>query len=132
MATHPLPIVALSRHFVPISGMAAIRPLQIGLFGTEVAILWEDGRESYISAEDLRRYSPSADNIGEPDIMGRYRGGNPNLDVSGILVEGYEPIGNYALRFIFSDGHGSGLYSFNFLRRMVDHLEAGQPFDPRM
>jgi DUF971 family protein len=45
-------------------------PANIQLIGNEVAIVWADGAESYIPMEELRAASPSAQNIGERDILG--------------------------------------------------------------
>ena len=33
-----------------------------------------------------------------------------------VTIEGIEPVGNYAVAFAFSDGHGTGIYRFDFLR----------------
>ena len=40
-------------------------PTNIQLIGTEVAIVWDDGAESYLACEKLRAASPSASNMGE-------------------------------------------------------------------
>lgn len=91
-------------------------PEQIDLIGNMVAIRWPDGREDYHRMEDLRARSPSADNIGEPDIFGNIRGGDPRTEFPGVTVEGFEIVGRYAVRFIFSDGHQTGLFTFASLR----------------
>jgi len=91
-------------------------PLNIQLIGPEVAIAWDDGTESYFPAERLRAASPSASNIGERDVLGNQYGGNGPKQFPGVTVLGWERVGNYALRFDFSDGHRTGLYSFDFLR----------------
>jgi DUF971 family protein len=94
-------------------------PINIEIIGQEVAIVWDDGMESYLPFEKLRAASPSAANIGERDILGnRYGGGGPRT-FPGVQVLGWERVGNYALRFDFSDGHGTGLYSFDYLRQLA-------------
>lgn len=94
-------------------------PIDIQLIGQEVAIVWDDGQESYFAFEKLRAASPSASNIGEMDVLGnRYGGGGPR-SFPGVQVLGWERVGNYALRFDFSDGHRTGLYSFDYLRRLA-------------
>jgi DUF971 family protein len=35
-----------------------------------------------------------------------------------VRVTGWEQIGNYAIRFKFSDGHGTGLYTYDYLRTL--------------
>jgi len=95
-------------------------PVNIQLIGAEVAILWSDGAETYFGSESLRAASPSAENQGERDIFGQQYGGNGPKTFPGVLVTGWEQVGNYALRFDFSDGHRTGLYSFDYLRRLAE------------
>lgn len=52
-----------------------MKPKNIQIIGTELAIVWDDESESYFSSEFLRRHSPSAENIGEKDIFGNKYGG---------------------------------------------------------
>lgn len=68
-----------------------------------------------LPAEFLRVHSPSA------EVQGH---GNPILQTSKINValEGVEPAGQYALKLTFSDGHDSGLYTWDYL----DHLSRNQ------
>jgi DUF971 family protein len=91
-------------------------PEHISFVANTVAIRWPDGREQYVSMEELRAASPSAENMGEPDLFGNIHGGDPRRHFPGVTVTGYEEIGRYAIRFIFSDGHQSGLYSFAYLK----------------
>lgn len=97
---------------------ASYTPANIQLAGDEVAIAWSDGRESYLGAERLRAASPSAETQGERDIFGRQYGGDGPRKFAGVRVLGWERVGNYALRFDFSDGHRTGLYSFEYLRKL--------------
>ena len=95
-------------------------PANIQLIGTEVAIVWEDGAESYFPMSELRAASPSAQNIGERDILGNQYGGDGPKQFPGVTVHGWEIVGNYAIRFDFSDGHRTGLYSYDFLRELAE------------
>ena len=63
--------------------------------------------------------SPSASNIGERDILGVQHGGDGPKQFPGVAVIGWETVGNYALRFEFSDGHRTGLYSYDYLRQLA-------------
>lgn len=94
-------------------------PLNIQLIGHEVAIAWSDGAETYYTFEQLRAASPSASNLGERDVLGNQYGGDGPKKFPGVQVLGWERVGNYALRFDFSDGHRTGLYSFDYLRRLA-------------
>lgn len=93
-------------------------PVRIELIGSEIAIKWADGAESFLAVPTLRAASPSAAARGEPDIFGRMSGGEGPQDFSGVAVTGWEIVGNYAVRFTFSDGHRTGLYSYDLLRRL--------------
>lgn len=96
-------------------------PTTIQLVGHEIAIAWSDGVESYFAEEFLRAASPSAENMGERDVLGRQIGGDPRTTFPGVTVVSWKQIGNYALQFEFSDGHRTGLYSFDYLRRLHDN-----------
>ena len=93
-------------------------PETIDLIGNTVAIRWADGREDFHEMEKLRALSPSAENIGEPDLFGRIHGGDPRTAFPGVTVTDYELVGRYAVRFIFSDGHQTGLFTYRYLREM--------------
>lgn len=89
-----------------------------------MAVAWADGTETFFRMEDLRAASPSAANIGEKDIFGRQYGGDGPKSFPGVRVLGYEPIGQYAIRLVFSDGHGSGIFSFEYLKHLAETLDA--------
>jgi len=97
-----------------------LSPTDVQLIGSEVAIRWNDGGESYIPFATLRAASPSAETRGERDIFGHHYGGEAPKSHAGVEVLTWERIGNYALRFDFSDGHRTGLYAYDLLRRLGD------------
>lgn len=95
-----------------------LSPTNIQIIGNEIAIAWSDGQESYFDFEQLRAISPSAENQGEVDILGVRHGGNGrDARFIGVRVLRWNIIGNYAIRFEFSDGHNSGLYAYDYLRQ---------------
>jgi len=94
-------------------------PVNIQLIGQEIAIVWSDGAESYVTCEKLRAASPSASNQGERDIFGHQYGGAGPKKFPGVTVVRWEQVGNYAIRFDFSDGHNTGLYSYDYLRKIA-------------
>ena len=96
-------------------------PQNIQLIGSELAIVWDDGVESYFPAAKLRAASPSADQRGERDIFGNQYGGTGRTDFSGVQITAWERVGNYALRFDFSDGHRTGIYGYDYLRDLARH-----------
>ncbi|SKA92743.1 Protein of unknown function [Prosthecobacter debontii] len=93
-----------------------ITPEHIELIGSEVAIRWSDQSEDYIACERLRAFSPSAETTGERDLLGRKYGGTEQKSYPGVLVRGWHLIGGYAVQFDFSDGHNTGLYTFDYLK----------------
>jgi DUF971 family protein len=93
-------------------------PNRIELIGNEVAILWSDGHEQFIVMEKLRAASPSAENTGERDLLGRQYGGSTQKNFPSVTVRDWRMIGGYAIQFDFSDGHNTGLYTFDYLRML--------------
>lgn len=99
-----------------------MKPKDIQLIGSELAIVWQDGSESYYPAELLRRHSPSAENIGEKDILGNQYGGDGPKDFPDVTIKSWDLVGNYAIRPCFSDGHKTGLFSWDYLRELEQRL----------
>jgi DUF971 family protein len=94
------------------------RPVHIAAIGNEIAIAWEDGTESFIGMEKLRAASPSAENVGEQDLLGNTYGGTAQRQVPGVTVRSWNMIGGYAVQFDFSDGHSTGIYPYDMLKRL--------------
>ena len=97
-------------------------PVEIQLIGSEVAIKWHDGTESYYPADRLRAASPSAETQGERDVLGQRHGGHEPRSFAGVTVTGWARVGNYGLRFDFSDGHHTGIYSYDYLEKLADQM----------
>ena len=78
--------------------------------GQILALTYADLGEVPLSAEFLRVYSPSA------EVRG-HGVGNEKLQIGKetVRITGIEPVGNYAVKLVFSDGHDSGLYSWDIL-----------------
>lgn len=66
-----------------------------------------------IPAELLRVYSPSAEVRGHSGAERKLQTGKKHVAIKAI-----EPVGNYAIRLIFDDGHDSGLYAWEFLEEL--------------
>ncbi|WP_395740249.1 gamma-butyrobetaine hydroxylase-like domain-containing protein [Prosthecobacter sp.] len=93
-------------------------PTRLELIGNEVALVWNDGTEQYIPMEKLRAASPSAENTGERDLLGKKIGGTDQKHFPGVTVKDWRMVGGYAIQFDFSDGHNTGLYTFDYLRAL--------------
>ena len=98
-------------------------PANIQLIGNELCIAWADGTESYFTGEFLRKYSPSAANIGEVDILGQRHGSDGPNEFPGVTITSWEQVGNYAIRPLFSDGHESGLFSWEYLSKLAERQD---------
>jgi len=98
-----------------------MRPVDIQQIGNELAVKWEDGTESFVSLEKLRRCCPCAGCQGEVDIMGHLHK-NPDrpLASSAFELTSFAMVGGYAIQPVWADGHSSGLFSFDYLRRVAD------------
>ena len=95
-----------------------LEPTNIQQIGNELAIQWNDGTESYLDLQFLRRACPCAVCGGEPDVLGNIM--RPNViyaDNSFELVD-FQIVGGYAIQPRWADGHGTGIYSFQYLRRI--------------
>jgi DUF971 family protein len=90
----------------------------IVVVGTELAIAWADGKESYLDFERLRRACPCASCQGEPDATGTVVKPKVTYNEKSFFLARYQAIGGYALQFHFGDGHGTGIYSFAYLRQL--------------
>lgn len=83
-----------------------------------LTLTYSDGQEYTLPAEYLRVYSPSAEVRGHGE-------GNETLQFGKRLVtiNALEKAGNYALQIVFSDGHDSGIYSWDYLQALAENYE---------
>jgi DUF971 family protein len=95
-----------------------------------LSVSFDDGSSFDLPFEYLRVYSPSAD----------VKGHGPGQEVlqlgkQGVEITAIEPVGHYAVRLVFSDGHNTGLYTWKYLyelgneqadnwQRYLDRLKA--------
>ena len=92
--------------------MTTPRPTDIRLRTTSklLEVSFDDGARFELPFEYLRVFSPSAEVKGHGGGEGVLQLGKQHVGISAV-----EPVGNYALRLIFDDGHDTGLYSWNLL-----------------
>lgn len=81
-------------------------------------LTYENGKNYRLPFEFLRVYSPSAE----------VRGHGPGQEVlqtgkREVAIVNLEPVGHYALKPTFSDGHDSGLYSWEYLHDLCEHQD---------
>ncbi len=78
-----------------------------------VEVAWADGVRHALPFEYLRVHSPSAEVRGHGGGEGKLELAKENVQVTQV-----EPVGVYAVRLHFDDGHNTGLYSWDFLREL--------------
>ncbi len=81
-------------------------------------IAYEDGSSYSFTFEFLRVFSPSADVQGHTPDEAKLQVGKRD-----VTIVAAEPVGSYALRFVFSDGHDSGIYSWEYLAELGKQQE---------
>lgn len=79
-------------------------------------VVFDDASRYELAAEYLRVYSPSA------EVRG-HGGGEPLLilEKENVGITRIDAVGNYAVRLYFSDGHSTGLYSWDVLRDLGEN-----------
>ncbi len=73
-------------------------------------ISFDDGKTFHLPCEFLRVYSPSAEVRGHGKGQETLQVGKENVEIKAV-----DPVGNYAVQLAFSDGHNTGLYSWDIL-----------------
>jgi DUF971 family protein len=87
--------------------------------GALLTVSFDSGERYDLAAEYLRVESPSA------EVKGH--GAGQEVTVPGkrrVTIRQIEPVGNYAARLIFSDGHSTGLYSWDYLAKLGREQES--------
>jgi len=91
-------------------------PTEIRLDRSErrLEVDFDTGERFAFTAEFLRVESPSAEVQGHSPSQKRAVIGKENVAIVAI-----EPVGNYAIKIVFDDGHDTGLYSWDYLRKLA-------------
>lgn len=92
--------------------------MNIAVVGSELAVAFGDGAEVFLSLELLRRACPCAACQGEPDALGRVIRPDVKIGEYGFELRRMEQVGGYALQLFWGDGHSTGIYSFDYLKRL--------------
>jgi DUF971 family protein len=97
-----------------------LEPTNIQQIGNELAISWNDGTESYLDLGLLRKSCPCAACGGEPDVLGNIARPNVTYSDESFRLRSFGIVGGYAVQPQWADGHNTGIYSFQYLRRLAD------------
>ena len=91
-------------------------------------VAFDDGERFRLPCEYLRVCSPSAEVRGHGPGQEVLQTGKKNVNIRSI-----EPVGNYAVKLVFSDGHDTGLYSWDYLYSLAtDHDALWQDYLHRL
>ena len=99
-------------------------PTNIQQIGDELAIRWNDGSEAYLDLQFLRRACPCAACGGEPDMLGHVVRTEVNYSENSFELAGFQIVGGYALQPHWGDGHNTGIYSFQYLKRLAEPVRS--------
>jgi ATP-binding protein involved in chromosome partitioning len=97
-----------------------LRPIEIGRANQhDVKIRWSDGLEVAYPARFLRFHCPCA--MCQDEMTGERRLQEDSLpaDVHPVSIQ---PVGRYAIQIYFSDGHSTGIFTWERLREMTDEI----------
>jgi DUF971 family protein len=98
-----------------------LEPAHLDVRKTEgLHVEWSDGSTSFYPCDLLRRMSPSADSrVMRSEIRDNPLAILPKTPSGPITIQNAELVGNYAIRFTFSDGHTAGIYSWDYLKSLL-------------
>ena len=96
-----------------------MKPKTVEVVNNILAIVWDDGRESYHDFEPLRRACPCAMCKGETNVLTAYKPGPLTYSPASFELRSWQYVGGYGLQPQWADGHASGIYSFDYLRQLV-------------
>ena len=84
----------------------------------QLEVTFSDGKNFTFSHEQLRVFSPSAEVRGHGPGQETLQTGKRNVEIVRV-----DPVGNYAVRLVFSDGHDSGIYSWDLFYSVGTNLD---------
>jgi DUF971 family protein len=97
-------------------------PQEIQAAGSELSVRWSDGHQSRYDARELRLACRCAACVDEWSHKKIVSASQVPLQVTPKAIE---MVGHYALHFSWSDGHSTGIYSYDFLREICACKQCG-------
>ncbi|NWF49551.1 MAG: DUF971 domain-containing protein [Ignavibacteriaceae bacterium] len=93
-------------------------PLQIRVVDKiDLSVKWDDGSESVIKLNKLRRFCPCATCLSELEKQSKTY--IPIFSLDQVSVKEINTVGNYGLMITWQDGHKTGIYEFPFIRMLA-------------
>jgi DUF971 family protein len=97
------------------------RPTEITLHQVSrvLDVTFSDGQQFHLTCEYLRAFSPSAEVRGHGPGQEVLQVGKKNVEIRAV-----EPVGTYAVKLVFSDGHDTGIYSWDYLYELGKKMQS--------
>ena len=97
----------------------SLKPNDIIIMDSNIAIKWNNNTESFVSTKELRNMCPCANCSGESDVFGnKYKGPEIKLTPKAYKLINVIKVGNYAISITWGDLHNTGIYTFEYLREL--------------
>ena len=91
-------------------------------------IEWANGSTSFLPTHHLRRMSPSADSKAmREELDTNPLAILPKSSEGELVIDNVQLVGNYAIKIAFSDGHATGIYTWEYLRSLAPEEQREQP-----
>jgi len=91
--------------------------IKIGTARMDLQINYENGTTLVLPSDFLRAFSPSAENKNNLNSKSLKK-------FNGTSITKIEAVGNYAIRVLFSDGHNTGIFSWDYLFSLGEKLKS--------
>ena len=96
-----------------------MQPVDIQPIGNELAIKWNDATEDFLDLKNIRVSCPCASCRGETDVMGNiHKGPKQELAENSTQLLQIVQVGGYAVQLFWGDGHSTGIYSWDLLKKL--------------
>ena len=87
-----------------------------------ILLKWNNNLEDFLELKKMRIHCPCANCAGEKDVFGNlYKGPEQILKEESYIITGIQPVGYYAIRPFWKDGHHSGIYSYELLKNLCEN-----------
>lgn len=99
-----------------------MKPVQIKIENKKnLWIKWEDGKESLISLDKLRKFCPCATCIAQRDKQSKSF--IPIMNENQVKISNISQVGSYAIGITWKDGHSTGIYEYTFLKKLSENQD---------
>jgi DUF971 family protein len=105
-------------------------PQKIKVESDKLYLKWNDGTENIITLKYLRDECPCANCKGETILLKTYRPRQLNIASTEMYkIENIQLVGEYGIQLFWKDGHNTGIYSWDYLYKLAQDENSGQPQD---